>query len=54
MKIIKFQPQENENAYISAILGTLMKLLEEVLKLYRQYDFSYDKPKYVLFADEYA
>ena len=54
MKIIKFQPQENENAYISAILGTLMKLPEEVLKLYRQYDFSYDNPKYVLFADEQA
>ena len=52
MKFINFQPKEDENAYISAIFGTLMKLPEDVLKLYRQYDFSYDNPKYVLFADE--
>ncbi len=54
LKIVERLPHESDVDYKGYIMGQLFKLQEETLRLYRQFDYSYENPKYVLFIEEDA
>ena len=45
-------PNESDTDYKGYIMGQLFKLPQEVLRLYRQFDYSYDNPTYAVFVEE--
>lgn len=54
LKIIERLPHETDVDYKGYIMGQLFKLQDETLRLYRQFDYSYENPKYILFIEEEA
>ena len=54
LKIIERLPHETDVDYKGYIMGQLFKLQDETLRLYRQFDYSYENPKYILFIEEDA
>ncbi|WP_431029014.1 YceG family protein [Lysinibacillus sp. LZ02] len=52
MQIIQRLSHETEVDYKGFIMGQLFKIPTEILKLYRQFDYSYENPKYILFIEE--
>lgn len=52
MQLLKRLPNERDIDYKGFILGHMLRLPDEVLRLYRQFDYSYESPTFALFVED--